>query len=75
MIDDQSSSPVSQPMDLSVSIYASKGKSREPHSTRILGTARDVGNADQWELQVSEAKYWKPRKLRAPAVKTSGIDG
>jgi hypothetical protein len=43
----------SQPMDhLQAAIYAAKGKAKELR--RIPGTARDVGNADQRELQPAE---------------------
>jgi hypothetical protein len=41
-----------QPVDPQVAIYAAKGKAKE--SRRISGTARDVGNAAQRELQPVE---------------------
>jgi hypothetical protein len=51
-LDHQSSSADSQPVDLLAAIYAAKGKAKE--SRRISGTARDVVNALQRELQPSE---------------------
>jgi hypothetical protein len=48
-LDHQSLSADSQLVDLQAAIYAAKGKAKE--SRRISGTARDVGNAAQRELQ------------------------
>jgi hypothetical protein len=50
--DHQSSSADSEPVDLLAAIYAAKGKAKE--SRHISGTARDVGNAVQRELQPAE---------------------
>jgi hypothetical protein len=51
-LDHQSLSADSQPVDLQAAIYAAKGKAKE--SRRISGTARDVGNAAQRELEPAE---------------------
>ena len=49
---DQSLGADSQPVDPQALTYALKGKAKE--ARRISGTARDVGNAAQRELQPSE---------------------
>ena len=51
-LDHQSLSTESQPVDLQAAIYAAKGKAKE--SRHISGTAIDVGNAVQRELQPGE---------------------
>jgi len=51
-LDHQSSSSDSEPVDPQAALYAAKGKAKELR--RTPGTARDVGNADQSELQPAE---------------------
>jgi hypothetical protein len=53
-LDHQPLSADPQPVDpqLEAAIYAAKGKAKE--SRRISGTARDVGNVAQRELQLAE---------------------
>jgi hypothetical protein len=53
--DHPSSSAGFQPSELQAAIYAAKGKTKE--SRRVFGTARDVGNAAQRQLQPAESLH------------------